>query len=205
MHNPYKWQQGIATMYIGYARVSTKDQENDTQITALKNAGCELYFYETASGGRWNRPELHKMLDQLRKNDVVVVWKLDRLSRSLKDMILILEKIKDKKASFLSLTENIDTSTPAGRMMMQMVASFAEFEREMLKERTSVGLEAAKINGRVGGRRSKLTVQQQQEIISTVNSGSKTAADMARLFCVHPSTIARLLNRNTGTQFNMAD
>ena len=180
-------------MRIGYARVST--QEHQLQITALKENGCELIFQEKASGGRWDRPELHRLLGQLRKGDIVTVWKLDRLSRSLKDLLLTLEKIEEAGADFQSLTEAIDTSTPAGRMMMQIVGSFAEFERAMLRERTRNGLEAARLEGRVGGRRPKLTPQQQKEIISLVTSGQKTGADAARLFQVHPSTVVRLLAR----------
>ncbi len=123
-------------MLIGYARVSTKDQDNKAQIDALRNAGCELIFHEKASGGRWDRPELGKLMEQLRKKDIVIVWKLDRLSRSLKDVLMLMEKMKKKEAGFKSLTESIDTTNVAGRMMMQIVGSFAEFEREMLKENT---------------------------------------------------------------------
>lgn len=180
-------------MRIGYARVSTQEQDNQLQITALKENGCELIFQEKASGGRWDRPELHRLLGQLRKGDIVTVWKLDRLSRSLKDLLLTLEKIEEAGADFQSLTESIDTSTAAGRMMMQIVGSFAEFERAMLRERTKNGLEAARQEGRIGGRRPKLTPQQQKEIIMFVTSGQKTGADAARLFQVHPSTVVRLL------------
>ena len=123
---------------LGYARVSKgDDQSNALQANALRAAGCRRIFEEAASGGRWDRPELHRMLDQLRKDDVVVVWKLDRLSRSLKDVLHIMERIGDAGAGFRSITENIDTTTAAGRMMMQMIGSFAEFERAMIRERTS--------------------------------------------------------------------
>lgn len=180
-------------MKIGYARVSTQDQNNAAQIAALHVAGCTRLFEEKASAGRWDRPELHRLLDHLRKGDVLVVWKLDRLSRSLKDLLTLLEKVERAGAGFVSLTETIDTTSPAGRMMMQIVGSFAEFERAMLRERTRRGLTNARAQGRIGGRRPKLTVQQQQEIIRLVDAGQKTAADAARLFNVHPSTIARLL------------
>src|SRR5208337_4310773 len=149
-------------MLLGYARVSTNEQDTAAQVAALKSAGCEKIFRDKASGGRWERPELHRLLDRLRKGDVVVVWKLDRLSRSLQDVLVLMDRIQEKKAGFRSLTEAIDTTTPAGRMMMQMVASFAEFERAMLKERTKIGLEAARKDGRVGGRKPKLKPQQQQ-------------------------------------------
>src|SRR5689334_5546502 len=182
-------------MLIGYARVSTNDQETATQVAALKAAGCERIYREKASGGRWDRPELHRLLDQLRKGDVLVVWKLDRLSRSLRDVLTIMERLGDSGAGFRSLTEAIDTTTPAGRMMMQMVGAFAEFERAMLRERTKAGLDAARLEGRVGGRRPKLTDQQRSEIQKMVTKGDKTAADAARLFKVHPATVSRLLAR----------
>jgi DNA invertase Pin-like site-specific DNA recombinase len=181
-------------MLIGYARVSKIDQQDTRpQVKALKEAGCKRIFEENASGGRWERPELHRALDQLREGDVLVVWKLDRLSRSLKDMLLILEKITEAGAGFRSLTEHIDTTTPAGRMMPQMLGSFAEFERSMVRERTRMGLQAARERGRVGGRRPKLTARQRTEAIKMVNSGAKSAAEVARLFRIHRSSISRLM------------
>ncbi len=182
-------------MLIGYARVSTQDQDAAAQIAALEASGCELIFQEKASGGRWDRPELHRLLGQLRKGDVLVVWKLDRLSRSLKDVLTLMEKIDQAGAGFRSLTEVIDTTSPGGRMMMQIVGTFAEFERAMLRERTRNGLDAARKLGRIGGRRPKLNPHQQEEIVNLVNSGQKTAADAARLFNVHPATVSRLLQR----------
>ena len=185
-------------MLIGYARVSTNEQDTTAQAFALKAAGCERIFREKATGGRWNRPELQRLLDHLRKGDVLVVWKLDRLSRSLRDVLTIMERIQEAKAGFRSLTEAIDTTTPAGRMMMQMIGSFAEFERAMLRERTRAGLESARGEGRIGGRRPKLLPQQQTEVLKMVTQGKKTAADAARLFNVHPATIGRLLARASG-------
>jgi DNA invertase Pin-like site-specific DNA recombinase len=182
-------------MLIGYARVSKDDQDTGAQVAALKAAGCERIFREKASGGRWDRPELHRLLDQLRKGDVLVVWKLDRLSRSLRDVLTIMERLGEVAAGFRSLTEAIDTTTPAGRMMMQMVGAFAEFERAMLRERTKAGLDAAREEGRIGGRRPKLSAQQQSEILKMVTRGDKTAADAARLFKVHPATVSRLMAR----------
>ncbi len=129
----------------------------------------------------------------MRAGDVLVVWKLDRLSRSLKDLLMIMERIDQLGAGFRSLTEAIDTTTPAGRMMMQMVGSFAEFERAMIRERTKTGLESARKQGRIGGRRPKLDAHQQKEIVAMVTSGQKTAAETARLFKIHPATVSRLL------------
>jgi DNA invertase Pin-like site-specific DNA recombinase len=181
-------------MILGYARVSKGEvQDTRMQETALRTAGVERIFTERASGGRWDRPQLHRLLDQLRPGDVVVVWKLDRLSRSLKDLLHLMEQIADAGAGFRSVTEAIDTTTPAGRMLMQMVGSFAEFERAMIRERTQAGLAAARACGRIGGRRPKLHASQQTEIVAMVTSGRKTQADAARLFNVHPATVSRLL------------
>ena len=181
-------------MLIGYARVSKgDDQSNALQAKALKAAGCKRVFEEAASGGRWDRPILHDMLRQLRDGDVVVVWKLDRLSRSLKDLLHLMERIKEADAGFRSLTEAIDTTTPAGRMMLQMVGSFAEFERAMIRERTSAGVALARAEGRVGGRRRKLTERQRSEIAESVLAGRKSAAEMARLYKVSQPTVSRIV------------
>ena len=181
-------------MIFGYSRVSKGDDQNARlQIKAFEENGVEKTFRETASGGRWDRPVLHKMLDQLREGDVVVVWKLDRLSRSLKDLLVIMERIDQAGAGFKSLTEAIDTTIPAGRMMMQMVGSFAEFEREMIRERTKAGLDAARIEGRIGGRKPKLRLDQKKDIADNVILGRKSGADMARLYNVSEATISRIV------------
>jgi DNA invertase Pin-like site-specific DNA recombinase len=139
-------------MLIGYARVSKIDkQDTRAQVKALKEAGCKRIFEESASGGRWDRPQLHRALDQVREGDVLVVWKLDRLSRSLKDMLHILERLTEVGAGFRSLTENVDSTVPAGKMLLSMLGAFAEFERSMVRERTRMGLQAARERGRIGG------------------------------------------------------
>ena len=181
-------------LLLGYVRVSKgDDQTNTLQTRALRAVGCRRLFEEAASGGRWDRPELHRMLDHLREGDTVVVWKLDRLSRSLKDVLHIMERIAKAGAGFRSITENIDTTTPAGRMMMQMVASFAEFERAMIRERTSAGLAAARAEGRLGGRRKKLDATKRQEIAESVISGRKSGAEMARLYSISQPTVSRIV------------
>lgn len=181
-------------LLLGYARVSKGDEQNNAlQTKALKAAGCTRLFEEAASGGRWDRPELHRMLDHLRDGDTVVVWKLDRLSRSLKDVLHIMERIAKVGAGFRSVTENIDTTTPAGRMMMQMVGAFAEFERAMIRERTSAGLAAARAEGRVGGRRKKLDAGKRKEIAESVISGRKSGAEMARLYNISSPTVSRIV------------
>ena len=178
-------------MKIGYARVSTTDQDTAAQIEALNGAGVEKVFHEKASGGRFDRPELQKMLGHFREGDVLVVWKLDRLSRSLRDLLTILEKLDEIGVGFRSLTESIDTTTPAGRMMMQMVGVFAEFEREMIRERTRKGLERAKSKGVKLGRKSKLSAEQREKALEMLKGG-EVGTVVAKVFNVHPATICRL-------------
>src|ERR1700730_377495 len=183
-----------AGMLLGYARVSKGDEQtNVLQTKALKAAGCRRIFEEAASGGRWDRPELHRVLDDLREGDTLVVWKLDRLSRSLKDVLHVMERIAAAGGGFRSLTENIDTTTAAGRMMMQMVGAFAEFERAMIRERTSAGLAAARAEARIGGRRKKLDAAKRREIADSVISGRKTGAEMARLYNISGPTVSRIV------------
>jgi DNA invertase Pin-like site-specific DNA recombinase len=191
--NAGDWQSERA-MLLGYARVSKSDaQETAPQIRALKEVGSKKLFEEAASGGRWDRPELHRLLDQLRAGDTLVVWKLDRLSRSLKDLLTILERIDLAGAKLRSLTEAIDTSGPAGRILMQMLGAFAEFEREMIRERTRAGLREARTNGRVLERKPKIAAEQKKEIVELVAFGHKTAAEITRLFKIHPATVSRVL------------
>ena len=182
-------------MKIGYARVSTDDQQTLNQIEALRAAGCEVIYEETASGGSWDRQELQKALDQLGQGDTLVVWKLDRLSRSLSDLLFALERVSAQGAAFKSLTESIDTSTAAGRMVAQLLGAFAEFERNIIRERTVAGLKAAKKRGTLLGRRPKFNSTQREEMIRLIESGERSAADVARLWGVSPSTICRMLKR----------
>jgi DNA invertase Pin-like site-specific DNA recombinase len=181
-------------MLIGYARVSTDEQSTAAQIEQLTKAGCERLYKENASGGRWDRPALQECLKCIKKGDVLIVWKLDRLTRSLSDLLHILKKLDEAGAGFKSLTEAIDTTTPAGRLMMNMLGSFAEFERDMLKERTNLGLARARAQGRVGGARFKLSPVQQKEAISMMNAGGKTQVEVAELFNINRSTISRLVS-----------
>ena len=148
-------------------------------------------FEETASGGRWDRPELHRMLDQLRDGDVVIVWKLDRLSRSLKDLLSIMEKIDAAGAGFRSLTESIDTTTPAGRLVFHVFASIAQFERERISERTREGLASARKRGRVGGRPPALSAIQKKEVRRMRDEERRAIAEIARLFKVSERTVLR--------------
>jgi DNA invertase Pin-like site-specific DNA recombinase len=179
-------------MNIGYARVSTDEQSTAAQIEALKKSGCEQVYTESASGGRWDRPELQRLLRRIQKGDTLVVWKLDRLTRSLSDLLRILKTIEEIGAGFRSLTEAIDTLTPVGRMLMQVLGSFAEFERAILRERTKLGLARARSLGRIGGNRAKLTPFQQAEARKILAVGDRTQSEVANIFQVHRSTISRL-------------
>lgn len=182
-------------MIVGYARVSTQEQDNQAQTMILKENGCEIIFEEKASGGEKNRPQLQKLLKSIRQGDMIVVWKIDRLSRSLKDLLLTLEKIEQAGAHFKSLTEPVDTSTSAGRMMMQIIGSFAEFERAILRERTKRGLEVARKNGRFGGRKPKLSKEQHTEIINMVLYNNKSCAEVGKIYNVNRSTIYRIISK----------
>ncbi len=144
-------------MRIGYARVSTADQRLDLQRQALETAGCDRIFEEKASGKTANRPELGRALDVLRAGDAFVVWKLDRLGRSVKQLVDLVSGFERDGVSFVSVTDAIDTSTPAGRFFFHVMASLAQMERELLAERTRAGLEAARQRGRTGGRKPVMT------------------------------------------------
>jgi len=178
-------------MIIGYARVSTDDQSLDSQTDALSAAGAEKVFADRISGSRRARPELDKMLDQLRDGDVVTVTKYDRLARSLKDLLEIVEAIRERGAGFRSLAEDIDTTTPAGRLVFHVFASIAQFERERISERTKEGLDAARKRGRVGGRPPALTPAQKSEVRRMRDDEHRAVPEIARLFKVSQRTVRR--------------
>lgn len=143
-------------MKIGYARTSTIDQNLNLQIDALEREGCLRIFTEQRSAIK-ERPELNNLLNNLREGDILVVWKLDRLGRSLSDLIRLLNTLKEKKVEFISIRDKVDTSTPSGRLFFNIFASLSEYERELIIERTNAGLEAARVRGRVGGRKPGMT------------------------------------------------
>lgn len=180
---------------IGYARVSTGGQDPKLQLDALKQAGAVRIFSDRATGKNWERAELLKMLDQLRPDDVVTVWKLDRLARSLSDLLAILDRINETGAGFRSLTESIDTTTAGGRMMMQLVGAFAEFEGALISERTRAGLEAARRAGRRPGPRAVMTPAQVAQAQAWINEG-RSGAEVAEFFGVARSTIRRHIQRH---------
>ena len=144
-------------MLIGYARVSTQDQNLDLQFEALTKAGCKKLFDDKISGSSKERPGLTKVLEMLREGDTLVVWKLDRLGRSVKNLVDLVSELHKQGVQFKSLTDAIDTGTPSGRFFFHVMASLAEMERELTVERTRAGLEVARKLGRTGGRKRKMT------------------------------------------------
>lgn len=149
-------------MKIGYARVSTIDQNLDMQLNALQSAGCGLIFQEKVSGAGKERPELQKMLEQIRPGDEVVVWKLDRLGRSLPHLIELVNQFSERQVTFTSINDKIDTSSSAGKLIFHIFCSLAEFERSQIRERTMAGLAAAKRKGNIGGKPKGLSEEAKQ-------------------------------------------
>lgn len=139
-------------MKVGYARVSTREQNLNMQVMALEDAGCEKIYEEVVSGAKADRPILNNLIRQLRPNDVLVIWKLDRLGRSLKDLIILVQQLMESNIGLCSLNDPIDTTTSQGRLIFNIFASLAEFERDVIRERTQAGLNAARARGRKGGR-----------------------------------------------------
>jgi DNA invertase Pin-like site-specific DNA recombinase len=185
-------------MLIGYARVSTDAQDHALQLDALKAAGCERIFVETASGTRTDRPELRMALDMSRTGDVLVVWSLSRLGRSLKHLIDIAEDLQLREIGLRSLTESIDTTTPAGRFMFALLGALAVMEREVLIERTRAGLAAAAARGRRGGRPPVLDADKLRAARAMLSSGTMTSTEIARQLGCAPSTLYRHLPGGRG-------
>ncbi len=176
---------------VGYARVSTRDQNPALQSEALLAAGCERIFEEAASGAQRDRPQLIAALDYLRPGDTLIVWKLDRLARSLKQLIETVEELERRKIGFRSLTEAIDTTTPGGRLVFQIFGALAEFERGLIRERTRAGLESARAKGRFSGRPVKITDKDIQTAKALLANTELTVAEAARRVGVSPATLYR--------------
>lgn len=191
-------QKGVAkggTVRRGYARVSTEGQATQPQEEVLSASGVEVLYVEHASGGRWDRPEMQRLLGDLEEGDVLVVWKIDRAARSLHDLLRLLAILEERGCGFQSLTEDFDTTAPAGRMVLQVMGAFAEFERGILVERTRRGMESARSRKVHLGRPRGLTELQADHCRAMVSEGVWTAADAAEVFGVHRSTIYRVLKR----------
>ncbi|MBC6974874.1 MULTISPECIES: recombinase family protein [Bacillus] len=177
-------------MKIGYARVSTQDQNLDMQVDELQKNGCERIYQEKISGAKQNRQELKIALDMLREGDTFVIYKLDRLARSVKQLYEIMDIIREKNVHFISLKDNIDTSTASGRAMFGMFAVFAEFERDIIRERTVAGLDAARARGRKGGR-PKTDKKKTLQAIELYKSKKFTVEEIKDMTGVSRSTLYR--------------
>ena len=184
---------------LGYARVSTGEQDASLQHDALTAAGCYRVFTDTASGSLESRPELNKVLDQLRPGDTLVVWRLDRLGRSIRHLIDQLAALQERGVEFRSLQENIDTSSSGGRLVFHLFASLAEFERDLIRERTNAGLKAARARGRTGGRPPLLTKDKLRTAHKLYEQQDMTVAQIGEVLGVSRTTVYRALRRETGT------
>ena len=178
---------------IGYARVSTTDQNPELQIDALRAAGCQRVFTDKASGSLQSRPQLDRMLDHLREGDVVVVWRLDRLGRSMKHLIELIDVLEARGVGFRSLTENIDTTTTGGKLIFHIFGALADFEKELIRERTHAGLAAAGARGRVGGRPAKMTPEKVKVAREMYDSKEYTVEAIAKTIGVSRKTVYRHL------------
>lgn len=180
-------------MNIGYARVSTDEQSLDMQIDALKESGCEKVFTETASGAQRDRPELKRALEYARPGDTIVVWRLDRLARSLKQLIETVEDLKERDVHLRSLAENVETRTPGGQLVFHVFGALAQFERELIRERTMAGLKAAKAKGKIGGRPRALSDEDVVAAKAMLKDNNITVADVAKRLGVSEPTLYRYL------------
>jgi DNA invertase Pin-like site-specific DNA recombinase len=181
-------------MRIGYARVSTADQTTRLQIDALKNAGCERIYEDKLSGVITKRRQLDRCLKAMKAGDVLVVWKLDRLGRSLAHLIETIDALRDRGIGFTSLSEAIDTGSASGKLLLHVLGALAEFERSLIAERTAAGRAAARARGVKFGRPSKLSAQQSRHAAELRDSG-KRVPEIANLLNVHPVTVYRALSR----------
>jgi DNA invertase Pin-like site-specific DNA recombinase len=184
---------GFCTMKIGYARVSTDAQETHLQMDALKRVKCVRIYQEKASGTKAERPELMKLLDNARKGDVIIVWKLDRLARSLRQLIDTTVLLNEHGVELHSLTENINTTTPSGKLTFHIFAALAEFERDILRQRVNAGLKAARRRGGLGGRPKALAETDLKKARALLHSGDYTKAQVAQELRVSRHTLWRAL------------
>ncbi|MEM1289432.1 MAG: recombinase family protein [Pseudomonadota bacterium] len=180
-------------MLIGYARVSTQDQKPQLQLDALTAVGCEKIFEEKASGAQRDRPQLQAAIDYMRNGDTLVVWKLDRLARSIKQLIETVERLEERGIGFQSITEAIDTTTSGGRLVFHIFAALAEFERSIIRERTMAGLASAKARGKLGGRPPALSAEDLTHARAMLADPDITVAQVAKRLGVAPSTLYRHL------------
>lgn len=178
-------------MLVGYARVSTEEQNLDLQFDALRQAGCEQLFHDEMSGAKTERPGLSAVLSFVRPGDTLVVWRLDRLGRSLKDLIARVEELKGRGIEFRSLHESIDTASPSGKLQFHIFSALAEFERDLIRERTLAGLKAARARGRVGGRRRSMTPEKVKLASRLIQDPNVSVAEICRTLHVSRATLYR--------------
>ncbi|MGE8451225.1 MAG: recombinase family protein [Pseudomonadales bacterium] len=183
--------------HIGYARVSTLEQSLDLQRDELQRAGVITIYEDRASGRSAERPELRHCLRALRPGDTLTVWRLDRLGRNLQDLVRIVTTLDDQGITFRSLKESIDTQGPAGKLVFHLFAALAQFERELVRERTLAGLAAARARGRVGGRRPCLSPAQAKAAVSMMNGNDMTVTEVSKHFKVSRTTLYNLLSRSS--------
>ena len=189
-------------MIIGYARVSTEDQNMALQINALKAAGCvKIYTDQGYSGSLNSRPGLDRAMRQLAPEGKLVVWRLDRLGRSLSHLVKLLDKLAKQRVKFHSITENIDTTSSGGRLVFHMMAALAEFERSLISERTRAGMLAARAEGKAVGRRPSLTPQQCKEAHELIVQHGCSKQDVAAHFHIHVRTLIRLLFKYSANEY----
>ncbi len=185
-------------MLVGYARVSTSDQNLDLQIDALDKAGCEKIFKDVASGANSERPGLHEALSFMRAGDTLTVWKLDRLGRSLKHLIEVITQLNEENNEFKSIQESLDTSTSTGKLLFHLLGSLAEFERSLIRERTMAGLEAARARGRQGGRPRVMDSRKVALAKSMLSDPANGVAEVSKTLGVSKATLYTYLNREDG-------
>ncbi|PFG08836.1 MULTISPECIES: recombinase family protein [unclassified Marinobacter] len=184
-------------MIVGYARVSTQDQNAELQVDALEKSGCEQIFQEKITGKLRERPELSQCLRTLQTGDTLVVWKLDRLARSLKDLVEIVQDLNDRQVSFKSLTEAIDTISSGGRLVFHIFGALAEFEHSLIRERTIAGLQAARARGRKGGRKPSMSNSDIRKAAAMLSNPDITKKEVAEHFQVSRTTFNASFQRYT--------
>lgn len=183
-------------MKLGYARISTSDQNLDSQISLLEEAGCSKVFTDTISGSKMERKGLKECLEYARAGDSIVIYKLDRLGRSLKELLTLIDDLKKREISLIILSQNIDTFTSTGKLMMQLFGMIAEFERELIRERTMTGLTAARARGKVGGRPPALTKEQIISLKAVYETKTVPIKEICNMFGIGKDTVYKYVKSN---------
>ena len=186
-------------MLLGYARVSTNDQNLDLQKDALKKAGCEKIYVDTMTGEVKNRPGLEQAFEMLREGDTLVVWRLDRLGRSLKPLIELVQELSQRRVGFKSLQESIDTTSPSGKLVFHIFGALAEFERNLIADRTKAGLAAARARGRLGGRPKALDDKQKEALVLLYREKKHSVKEICHIMRISRQTLYNYLRQDKAT------